>query len=137
MPVIIKDIKHPNMIDILYVMPGKLPVKLTIPNTLRSRRDLLNANGLVNVIKLDKSEKDKACLLVSEKSSAPANRFLNNEHGIIYGNFIILNRNKNGEYKSLSKEQIIKYQNMFGIESVELLKSKISSLLYLRRKLRK
>ncbi len=29
MTVIIKDIKHPNMIDILYVTPEKIPVKLT------------------------------------------------------------------------------------------------------------
>lgn len=137
MTVIIKDIKHPNMIDILYVTPEKIPVKLTIPNTPRSRRELLNANGLINDIKLDKSEKDKVYLLVGENKTAPANRFLSNEHGIIYGNFILLNRNKNGEYKSLSKEQIIKYQDMFGTESIELLKRKISSRLYLRRKLRK
>ena len=136
MPVI-KDIESIKRITVLYVAPNELPKELVMPPTARTLKEIIN--GPIKTIYLQTDKRDKPVILCNankDRSLATANRYLS-PYGIIYGNFIIARETSSGDYKSLTKEQISIYQNMFDSESISKLNQQIRNLISLRRKIRR
>lgn len=143
MPVV-KEREQIKRINVLYIRPNETPKEIIVPDTERTIRDLVGSP--MKTIYLDNPTKEannKVILLYNEnknKGLVSANRYLSH-HGIIYGNFIIALENKNGYYKSLTKELVTKYSELFGRESIketeEHVKSRIRASVILREKLRR
>ncbi len=136
MPVV-RNIETLKRINVLYVISNELPQEVKIPPTQRTIRDLIN--GPINSICLKAGTRNKEVILCNANKTnclSKANRYVSN-YGTIYGNFIIALESKDGEYKSLSKEQISKYQKMFNEKSIEQMNTIIKGRLSFRRSLRR
>lgn len=136
MPVV-RDIERIKRVTVLFIAPNRLPQEIVMPPTERTIRELVN--GPIKTIYLSKDMRDKPIILCNankDRSLATANRYLS-PYGIIYGNFIIARETPSGDYKSLTKEQINAYQDMFGDESISQMNMRIKNLIALRRKIRR
>ena len=136
MPVV-KNIESIKRITVLYVAPNELPKELIMPPTVRTLKEIIN--GPIKTIYLQTDVRDKPVILCNankDRSLTTANRYLP-PYGIIYGNFIIVRETSNGDYKSLTKEQISTYQSMFNNESISQVNEQIKNLIALRRKIRR
>ncbi len=135
MPVI-RNLERVKMIDVLFIAPKSLPAEISMPATSRTIKELIN--GPIKTIYLTTGTRDKVAILCSankDRSLASANRYLA-PYGIIYGSFIILRETSNGDYKSLTKEQINNYQELFNEDSINKVDARIKNLVALRRKIR-
>lgn len=136
MPVV-RNLEKVNRIKILYIPPKSLPKEIVIPSTLRTIKELIN--GPIKTIYLTTGIRAKEVILFSqnnEKNLSVANRYIP-KYGTIYGSFIIAVESKNGEYKSLNNEQVVRYQDMFNEESIKKMETIIKRTVAFRRALRR
>lgn len=136
MPVV-RNIERIKKATVLFIPPNKSPQEIVMPPTERTIRELVN--GPIKKIYLNKDTRDKPIILCNankDRSLATANRYLSS-YGIIYGNFIIARETPSGDYKSLTKEQINTYQDLFGDESISQMNMRIKDMVALRRKIRR
>jgi len=122
-----KENEMQRTIDVLYVEPNKLPVKMSIKNTLAEKQKLVNGNIEYAYI----PNCDDVALICNEEGKVlglPLNRDI--DYDIIAGNFIIVADNPElGEDRSLTEEQIEKYTELFGKKSIENTNKKINEIL--------
>lgn len=114
-----------NKIKVLLVCPNDIPKVANISNTLQTKQKLVNGQIELCYILGDK----EVCLICNENGkfdgSLP-NRDIG--YDIIYGNFLVVGDDYvNGDFKSLTKEQIKKYQKYFNEDSIKKTKSKITA----------
>lgn len=136
MPVV-KDIYKLKRITALFVAPNKLPKPIIMPPTERTIKELIS--GPIKTIKLQNNVKENLVILCNankDKNLSNANRYIR-PYGIIYGNFIIVKKVSSDEYRSLNKEEIDTYSNMFGYKSINLLRKQVNNLVAFRRALRR
>lgn len=113
-------------IQALLVNPNELPQLIKMPNTLRAQQKLVN--GHIEVFYLN-DDKD-ACVICNDygkfdKSCEP-NRCLGND--IIHGSFLICgNDMENGDFISLSTEQVEKYKEQFNEDSIKKTQLRINA----------
>lgn len=103
-------------LNVLVVEPNKLPYEKIIPNTLKAKQELVG--GLIQYSSL---ETDDDIYLVSNEESKCLNMEINRTIGydIIVGPFFIVgNLPDFGEDRSLTDEQIKKYKQYFGKDSI-------------------
>lgn len=114
-------------LNVLYVEPNKLPVKMTIKNTLEEKQKLVG--GLIEYTYVDNC--DDVAIVCNEEGKLlglPLNRDVG--HDIISGNFFIVGDDPElGEDRSLTPEQIDKYTKFFGKESIEKTNRKVNEFL--------
>lgn len=105
------------MINVLIVAPCKLPYEQVIENTLEMKERIVGG-PLQYTCTFDD---DSISIIYNDdakKRFAPLNRYIG--HDIISGTFIIAGRDENtGGLISLTKEQVEKYKDRFGMESFE------------------
>lgn len=103
-------------IKVLVVEPYKLPYEKIIPNNLQSKQ--AEVGGNIEYVYMKDTE--DACLICNEEGKLygmPLNRDIG--YDIIAGTFLVVADNPEiGEDRSLTDEQIEKYKNRFGIESI-------------------
>lgn len=112
-------------IDVLFISPNELPKKLKIYNTLKEKQKLVD--GLIEVFY---NEDEEVCFICNEEGkikNLEPNRIIGNE--IIYGNIIVLGDDyKNGDFKSLTNEQINKYKKEFDNNSIDKLNKRLNAM---------
>lgn len=103
-------------IKVLVVEPNKLPYEKTIPNRLRDKQAIVD--GYIEYVRL--LEDEDVVLICNEEgkiNGSQFNRYIG--YDIIFGAFMIVGENANdGEDRSLSDEQIEKYKERFGYDSI-------------------
>lgn len=115
-----------DKLKVLLVEPNKLPRKLEIDNTLEAKQELVK--GYIECVYLPK---DSNVLLICNEEGKINGMDLNRDIGfdIIAGPFFIVGDDKeNGDFKSLTEEQILKYKKIFGKESIARTENKIVAL---------
>lgn len=119
------------MIDVLIVEPNKLPYKETIKNDLETKQKIVG--GLIEVTSLlDDDSVDIICNEEGKILGLPLNRDVG--YDIIAGTFIIAGTaDDEGEFTSLSEEQIEKYKEVFDEKSITDTKNKINAILFNKR----
>ncbi len=112
-------------IKALLICPNELPKVVEIPNTLKSFQAQVNGKIAVSYLLKD----DDVCLICNDEGKfnlSKPNRSI--EHDIIYDNFLIVGDDYvKGDFKSLTKEQILKYQKLFDKDSITRTQSKINA----------
>ena len=111
-------------LKILFVTPNELAKEVKIPNTFKAMQDLVKGP-----IKLFHFPNSNVCLACNENmllTRKIPNRFIE-KLGMVYGDFIILRVTKYGEFKSLTKEQLKQYQELFGESSINRAKSRLQA----------
>ena len=115
------------MINVLIVEPFELPYEKEIPNTLEAKQEIVG--GYIECTSL--LDDDSVSIICNEEgkiNGLPLNRYIG--HDIIAGTFIIAGDDyENGEFKSLTDEQIKKYKERFGKESFAETENKIAEIL--------
>lgn len=115
------------MINVLIVEPNELPYEKEIPNTLEAKQEIVG--GYIECTSL--LDDDSVSIICNEEgkiNGLPLNRYIG--HDIIAGTFIIAGDDyENGEFKSLTDEQIKKYKERFGKESFAETENKIAEIL--------
>lgn len=115
------------MINVLIVEPNELPYEKEIPNTLEAKQEIVG--GYIECTSL--LDDDSVSIICNEEgkiNGLPLNRYIG--HDIIAGTFIIAGDDyENGEFKSLTEEQIKKYKERFGKESFAETENKIAEIL--------
>ena len=110
-------------LKVLLVCPNELPKEIEIENTLKAKQDLVE--GLIEVFYIN--DKEDICLICNEEGkihNLKPNRFIGNE--LIYGNIIVIGDDYEfGDFKSLTRKQIKKYQEYFNQDSIDRTNSKI------------
>lgn len=100
--------KNDNTIHVLKIEPGKSPYEKEVENTLESLQK--EVGGLIECVYLDNN-----CIAVCNEegkiNGMELNRRLGND--IIAGPFFIAGDSKDGEFISLSSEQIAEFENQF------------------------
>lgn len=114
-----------DKIKVLYVSPNKMPKIIEIQNTLNSMRKLINGE-----IDVSNALKDDSVYLIcngsKRKTDLSPNRMINQR--TIYGDFIIVgNDNEKGDFKTLTTEQINKYQEQFNQSSIKKITAKANA----------
>lgn len=102
-------------IKILVVEPNKEPVEKIIHNRLKDKQHIVG--GLIEYASVPSD--DNALVVCNEEGKLlglKPNRKIGND--IIAGTFLIVGDNDTGEDRSLTKEQIEKYKNVFGKDSI-------------------
>lgn len=115
-----------DKLKVLLVEPNKLPRKLEIDNTLEAKQELVK--GYIECVYLPK---DSNVFLICNEEGKINGMDLNRDIGfdIIAGPFFIVGDDKeNGDFKSLTEEQILKYKKIFGKESIARTENKIVAL---------
>ncbi|MDD4188219.1 MAG: DUF3846 domain-containing protein [Bacilli bacterium] len=115
------------MINVLIVEPNELPYEKTIPNTLKAKQEIVN--GYIQCTSL-LADPDVVLICNEEGkiNNLPYNRDIG--HDIIAGTFIIAGDDiENGDFKSLTKEQVEKYKIKFDKQSIKNTESKIEAIL--------
>ena len=111
----------------LLVKPYELPEEIEIENTLEAKQQLVG--GLIEVSYL--LNDDEVCIICNEEGkimNLPLNRLIGPD--IIAGPFLIVGDDyENGDFKSLTEEQITKYTKMFGNESIRYTEKEITRLI--------
>ena len=115
------------MINVLIVEPNELPYEKEIPNTLETKQKivggLIECTGMVD---------DPDVVLIMNEEGKINNLPLNRDIGydIIAGTFIIAGDDiENGDFKSLTKEQVEKYKRRFDEQSIIETENKITAIL--------
>lgn len=115
------------MINVLIVEPNELPYEKEIPNTLEAKQEIVG--GYIECTSL--LDDDSVSIICNEEgkiNGLPLNRYIG--HDIIAGTFIIAGDDyENGEFKSLTDEQIKKYKERFGKESFAETENKIAEIM--------
>ena len=111
----------------LYVKENSLPEEIMIPNTLSAKQEKIG--GLIEYTYLP--DDDEVVIICNEEgkiNGMSPNR--DTGYDIIFGPFLIVGEtSEDGEDRSLSDEQIRKYKEYFGKESIEKTKAKITAIL--------
>lgn len=111
----------------LLVKPYELPKEIEIDNTLEAKQELVG--GWIECVYL--SNDDSVVLICNEEgkiNNMPLNRDIG--HDIIAGPFLILGDDyENGDFKSLTEEQILKYKMRFDKNSIDKTEKKIISII--------
>ena len=112
-------------IKALLICPNELPKVVEIPNTLKSFQAQVNGKIAVSYLLKD----NDICLICNDEGKfnlSKPNRSIGND--IIYDNFLIVGDDYvKGDFKSLTKEQILKYQKLFDKDSITRTQSKINA----------
>lgn len=104
-----------DKIRALIVEPDKEPYEVDLENGLKSRQKIVG--GLIEYCYL--LDDDDVALICNEEGKIiglPFNREIG--HDVICGNFIIVGDDGSGEDLSLTDEQINKYKERFGKDSI-------------------
>ena len=114
-------------IKCLLVEPYELPKDIEIDNTLEAKQHLVG--GYIEC--LYPSNDDSVVFICNEEgkiNGMPLNRDIGND--IIAGPFLILGDDyENGDFKSLSEDQILKYKMRFDKNSIDQTERKIISII--------
>lgn len=114
-----------NKISALLVCPNELPKFIEVSNTLHEQDTLLHGNMEISYIPDD----NEVCIIFNKYTKL--SKFLvNRDIGgqIIYGDFLIVGNDlDNGEFKSLSKQQIDKYSKLFDKDSIVKVKNRMNA----------
>lgn len=97
-----------NEMTILKVEPGKPPEEATIPNTLKAMQEMVG--GYIEVVYLD-----GICLVCNEEGKLmglEGNRRVGGD--IIAGTFFLAGDNRDGDFCSLTQEQLERFGQMFA-----------------------
>lgn len=120
-----------SRIEVILVRPNELPELISIPNTLESKQK--QVEGCIEVTYL--LDDDKVCLICNEEgkmNGSLPNRDIG--HDIIYGNFLIAGDDyKNGDFISLTKEQIDKYRKRFNVDSIIKTNDRITDIKFVNQ----
>lgn len=111
----------------LLVEPYELPKEIEIDNTLEEKQKLVG--GLIECTYL---QNDPDVVLICNEegkiNGMKLNRYIG--HDIIAGPFLIVGDDyQNGDFKSLTDEQILKYKMRFDRNSIVLIENKINEIL--------
>ncbi len=114
---------YENKIDVLLVRPNEIPKVIKISNTLKTKQKLVN--GQIEICYLQ--EDNEVCLICNSEGKIDGslpNRDIG--YDIIYGNFLVVGDDYvNGDFKSLTPEQMEKYQEQFNQNSIVKTKKRI------------
>lgn len=114
-------------IKILYVEPNKIPIEMTIKNTLEEKQKLVK--GYIEYTYLENY--NDVVLIFNEEgkiNKMDPNRDIGND--IIFGPFLIVGDDPElGEDRSLTENQIKKYKNLFNEKSIEETRIKLIKLI--------
>lgn len=109
----------------LLVCPNELPKEIEIANTLKSFQK--QVNGKIAVSNLLKD--NEVCLIYNDDGKfnlSKPNRCIG--YDIIYDNFLIIGDDYvNGDFKSLTEEQILKYKKLFDKNSITRTQNKVNA----------
>lgn len=112
-------------IEVLYIRPNQIPKEITIFNTLGNKQKLVKGKIEVSYLAND----EEVCLICNEEgkiNGSLPNRDIG--HDIIYGDFLIVGDDYiNGDFISLTKEQLKKYKTMFDEKSIIKTQSKVNA----------
>ena len=115
------------IINVLIVEPNKLPYEKEIKNTLEEKQKIVG--GFIETTSL--LDDDEVVIICNEEGkilNLPLNRDIG--HDIIAGTFIVAGDDyENGDFKSLTKEQVEKYKERFGTNSIKETENKITAIL--------
>ena len=111
----------------LLVEPYKLPREIEIDNTLDAKQEMVG--GYIECTYLPNDH--DVVLICNEEgkiNGMKLNRYIG--HDIIAGPFLIVGDDyENGEFKSLTNEQLLKYKMRFDKNSIILTENKINEIL--------
>ena len=110
----------------LLVKPYELPEKIEIENTLEAKQHLVG--GYIECVYLPN---DESVVLICNEEGKINGMKLNRDigHDIIAGPFLILGDDyENGDFKSLTDDQILKYKMRFDKNSIIETENKINAL---------
>lgn len=114
-------------LDVLYIKPNELPIKMTIRNNLQEKQKLVDGNIEYTYLQ----NCNDIALICNEEGKVlglPFNRDIG--HDIIFGNFIVIGDDPSlGEDRSLTPEQIEKYSKYFNEKSIENTDAKINEII--------
>ena len=112
----------------LLVEPYELPKEIEIENTLEAKQDIVG--GYIECAYLpNDSDVVIICNEEGKISGMKLNRYIG--HDIIAGPFLIVGDDyENGDFKSLTDEQILKYKMKFDKNSIVLTENKINEILF-------
>ena len=121
-----------SKIKVLLVKPNEIPEEIEIENTLEAKQKIVG--GYIEQAYLPND--DSVVLICNEEgkiSGMPLNRYIG--HDIIAGPFLIVGDDyENGEYISLTEQQIKKYKEVFNEKSIEETNRVIDKILTQRMK---
>ena len=125
-----------NKINALLIKPYHLPKVIEVSNTLSEYQKLVHGKIEVCYLPTD----NEVCLICNEEGKFDGS-YVNRDIGcdIIYGDFLIVGDDlENGDFKSLTKNQIEKYSKRFDEESItrtrnRLTARRLASTLFYRR----
>ena len=118
-------------IKCLLIKPYELPKLIEIENTLKAKQKIVG--GYSEVVYL---QNDNDVLLICNEEGKINGLKLNRDIGydIIAGPFLVVgNDYENGDFKSLTEEQIIKYKIRFDENSIIQTENKINAILLNRK----
>ena len=110
----------------LLVKPYELPEKIEIENTLEAKQHLVG--GYIECVYLPN---DESVVLICNEEGKINGMKLNRDigHDIIAGPFLILGDDyENGDFKSLTDDQILRYKMRFDKNSIIETENKINAL---------
>ena len=116
-----------NKLRCLLVEPYKLPEVIEINNTLEAKQNIVG--GYIECAYLPN---DEEVVIICNEEGKINGLQLNRDigHDIIAGPFLIVGDDyDNGDFKSLTEEQIMKYKIRFGKNSILKTENKINSII--------
>lgn len=116
-----------NKLRCLLVEPYRLPEVIEINNTLEDKQKIVG--GYIECAYLPN---DEEVVIICNEEGKINGLQLNRDigHDIIAGPFLIIGDDyENGDFKSLTDEQIIKYKIKFGKNSILQTENKINSII--------
>ena len=116
-----------NKLRCLLVEPYKLPEVIEINNTLEAKQNIVG--GYIECAYLPN---DEEVVIICNEEGKINGLQLNRDigHDIIAGPFLIVGDDyDNGDFKSLTEEQIMKYKIRFGKNSILQKENKINSII--------
>lgn len=116
-----------NKLRCLLVEPYRLPEVIEINNTLEDKQKIVG--GYIECAYLPN---DEEVVIICNEEGKINGLQLNRDigHDIIAGPFLIVGDDyENGDFKSLTDEQIMKYKIKFGKNSILQTKNKINSII--------
>ena len=120
-------------IKCLLVKPYELPEEKEIDNTLEAKQEIVG--GYIECVY--PTNDDSVVFICNEESKINGMK-LNRDIGydIIAGPFLILGDDyENGDFKSLTEEQILKYKMRFDKNSIIETENKINAILFSNKKI--
>ncbi len=116
-----------NKLKCLLVKPYKLPEVIEIDNTLEAKQELVG--GYIECVYLPN---DNNVVLICNEEGKINGMKLNRDigHDIIAGPFLIVGDDyENGDFKSLTEDQILKYKMRFDKHSIIETENRINAIL--------